>query len=63
MYIPDDGFVWPKYVVNLHEYMEWVVIQPITRNAALKTVFCMCVYVHMYRNIRKFVAVEKNVLV
>jgi hypothetical protein len=68
LYLPDDGLVRPKYVVNLHEYMDWVVIQPITREAALKTVFvcvcvCVCVCVHIYRDIRKFSAVEKNVLV
>jgi hypothetical protein len=40
-------------------------IQPITREAALKTVLCVCtcVRVHIYQDIRKFVSVEKNVLV
>jgi hypothetical protein len=37
--IPDDGPVWPKHALNLHESMEQVVIHPVDFVAALKDCF------------------------
>jgi hypothetical protein len=33
----DDGLLWPKHIVSLHESMEYVMIRPIISEVSLKT--------------------------
>jgi hypothetical protein len=38
IYIPDDGPVWPKHAMILHENVDYVAIPPIIHEFALKAV-------------------------
>jgi hypothetical protein len=43
--IPDDGLVWPKHFMNLHETLDYVVIPPIICEVALKNLL----HTHTYQ--------------